>query len=82
MLWLGYAYAYDCIHLWMIVFNYMIRLYNQDVLVRATPPPTESATDWTGPAAESATKWRASAAAGQHTHEEELAGTQLETTSH
>jgi hypothetical protein len=38
MLLLGYAYV-------MIVFDYMIRLYNQDVLVRATPTAAQSATE-------------------------------------
>jgi hypothetical protein len=47
----------------MLVFDYMIRLYNQDVSIGAAAPPAESAIDWRGLAeAESATKWRGSTA--------------------
>jgi hypothetical protein len=38
----------------MLVFDYMIRLYNQDVLVRAAPVVAESAPDWRGSAVDSA----------------------------
>jgi hypothetical protein len=53
--------CYDCLHLVMLVFNYMIRLYNQDVSVGAAPAIAESTTDWRGSAAESAIEWRGSA---------------------
>jgi hypothetical protein len=36
----------------MLVFNYMISLYNQDVSVRAAPTVVESATDYRGSVAD------------------------------
>jgi hypothetical protein len=49
----------------MLVFDYMIRLYNQDDSVRAALAPAELAVDWRGSvvdstAAESATEWSSS----------------------
>jgi hypothetical protein len=41
--------CYDCLRLWMLVFDYMIRLYNQDISVRASP-----AVEWRGSAEDSA----------------------------
>jgi hypothetical protein len=48
----------------MLVFDYMIRLYNQKNSVGAAPGAAELATDWRGSAAELATEWGGSAAAG------------------
>jgi hypothetical protein len=52
----------------MLVFDYVIRLYNQDVSAEAAPAAAalaiESTKDWRGLAVESATEWRGSAAAG------------------